>query len=71
MYILIKEYLDNTFTPKSRPAVNTIKSWIEKGKIPGRKIGGLYYVEIDNTEKNDLDMEPDLTRYVAKTQKAR
>jgi hypothetical protein len=40
----IREWREASFTPASRPAVNTIRLWLEKGELPGRKIGGNWYV---------------------------
>ena len=46
-YMLVSEYRKKRFTPKSRPSEKTIKRWIVKGDLPGRKVGGLFYVDID------------------------
>ena len=33
------------FAQESRPAVITLMRWLRKGKIPGRKVGGNWYVD--------------------------
>ena len=40
-----KKYFENG----SRPAINTVKKWVDNGEIYGEVIGGMYYVDPDKT----------------------
>jgi len=33
------------FAEESRPAELTVRRWIRDGKVPGRKVGGTWYVD--------------------------
>jgi len=33
------------FAPESRPAEITVMRWLRTGKVPGRKVGGTWYVD--------------------------
>lgn len=48
--ISISEYRDLRFTGR-RPAASTLRRWIEDGELPGRRIGGCYYVDLDAEQK--------------------
>lgn len=51
------KYREEYFHESSRPAVSTIRRWINNGDLPGTVIGNVYYVDISLTEKmtgNDL-----------------
>ncbi len=41
----IDEYRSTCFTKKSKPSPGTVKSWIKKGEVYGKKIGLKYYVD--------------------------
>ena len=45
-WVSIKEYKESAFSKSSRPDSRTVRSWIKKGKIKGRKIGTKFYVEV-------------------------
>lgn len=47
----IGRYIEQTFEEGSRPDPRTVKSWIERGIIRGRKIGRDYFV-YPETEAN-------------------
>lgn len=54
----ISEYRRSTFTEQSRPAINTIKKWVDSGDIPGQIIGGNYFVVVGEVQPiNDLVMK--------------
>jgi hypothetical protein len=40
----ISNWRQKWFTPDSMPAVNTVKSWINKGVIDGEIIDGNYFI---------------------------
>lgn len=44
------------FAPGSEPSMNTLKKLIDEGELPGRKMGSIYYVDLDklNQSKNPL-----------------
>lgn len=56
--MLLSEWRDQRFVGTRKPSVSTIKRWIESGDLPGRKIGGLYYIDLTAESKvfsnNDL-----------------
>lgn len=49
------EYRVKYFTESSRPCQTTINRWIERGDLPGTKIGSSYYVDVG---KMDLTGNP-------------
>lgn len=51
MYMSITEYRETNFTPKSAPDPRTIKKWIDNQELPGKIIGGTYFVEVEEAEK--------------------
>jgi hypothetical protein len=38
-------WLEKYFDRGSRPAEITLHRWLRQGKIPGRKVGGTWYVD--------------------------
>jgi hypothetical protein len=38
-------WLEKYFDEASRPAEITLQRWLRQGKIPGRKVGGTWYVD--------------------------
>ena len=51
--IKVSVYRKKYFEPGSQPAINTIKKWIDSGKIAGKKIGSMYFVDPDK-EQNEI-----------------
>jgi len=49
--MLVSEFRKKRFTGKSKPCERTIKRWIKEGTIPGKKIGGRYYVDVTEEAK--------------------
>lgn len=45
MFMLASQFAKQHFTDDSRPSIRTVQRWIEKGDLPGRRIGGRYYVD--------------------------
>lgn len=43
----VEEYIEQRYTPKSRPAKKTIIRLIKQGDVPGKKIGKFYYVDVN------------------------
>lgn len=43
--ISIQEYKQARF-PGRRPCIRTLKNWVESGKLPGEKIGDIWFVKI-------------------------
>lgn len=67
MLMSAQEYRETQFTPESRPALDTIKSWIRKGELAGKRIGRLYFVVTDEAAPESQPVtEPDFTRYTKK-----
>lgn len=38
-------WVDKYFAPESRPAEVTLLRWLRQGKVPGKKVGGKWYVD--------------------------
>jgi hypothetical protein len=38
-------WVEKYVAPESRPAEITLMRWLRNGKIPGRKVGGNWYVD--------------------------
>lgn len=51
MYMSSREYRNKYFSEESKPTEITIRNWIKNNEIEGRKLGGKYYVLIN--EKKD------------------
>ena len=50
-YMGIAEYQKKRFTEESRPELKTLRSWIDNGELPGKRIGRKYFVNITLEEK--------------------
>lgn len=57
----LKEFRELVYTPRSAPAMSTLRARIDAGKIPGGGIeGGRYYVDLDvfdNATNLSADLE--------------
>lgn len=42
-----QQWAEKYFDESSRPAEVTLRRWLTDGKIPGRKIGGSWFVDED------------------------
>lgn len=38
-------WLERYFDPSSRPSVATLQRWLRDGKIPGKKVGGTWFID--------------------------
>lgn len=53
MLITPQEWIERRFgEAKKKPHASSVRRWIESGDIPGKKIGGRYYVELDAEESS-------------------
>lgn len=43
----IEEYIEQRYTPRSRPTKKTIIRLIKQGELPGKKLGKFYYININ------------------------
>ena len=62
MYISSREFRDKYFSEDSKPTEITIRNWIRNNEIEGRKLGGKYFVLIDEnkpTKNIDDEIFPD------------
>lgn len=48
------------FEQGSRPSLARISTWIEKGYVPGKIIGGIIYIDADSFMLEQHDVKPDL-----------
>jgi len=46
----ISAFQTEHFEEGSKPTTKTIRTWIDDGELPGRKIGGKYYVDMAKYE---------------------
>ena len=53
MKLKISQYIKREFAPGSEPDPRTIISAIQRGEIPGQKIGGQWFVD-DSPPPSDL-----------------
>lgn len=44
--ICINEF-QRLFSPESAPHTHTVRRWIDQRRLPGKKIGGRYYIDDD------------------------
>lgn len=44
--ICISEF-QRRFSPESAPHTHTVRRWIDQQRLPGKKIGGRYYIDDD------------------------
>lgn len=49
-------WLTKYFDEGSRPAEITLQRWLRNGKIPGRKVGGTWYVDEEAWLAGDDDL---------------
>ncbi len=58
MLVTPQEWIEIRFgSAKKKPHPASVRRWIDRGDIPGKRIGGRYYVEIDGESAstgNDL-----------------
>lgn len=45
MFMLLSEFSRRHFSEGSRPSLSTLRRWIERGLLPGRRFGTQYYVD--------------------------
>lgn len=45
MLLTTNAWADKYFAPDSHPAELTVLRWLRDGKLPGRKVGGKWYVD--------------------------
>lgn len=48
--VKLSTFIEQHFHVSSRPERATVKSWIDSGEVPGRRIGRDYYVDLDQFE---------------------
>ncbi|MGB1951676.1 MAG: hypothetical protein ACPHQ9_12965 [Marinobacter sp.] len=46
-------FREEYFAKGSEPSMNTLKKLIDEGGLPGRKIGVIHYVDLDQLSKSD------------------
>lgn len=71
-----KEYREKQFTGERPPSIKTIINWIRKGKLAGKRIGSMYFVNVDaerRKRENDGELsawdEPETERLFAEVMK--
>lgn len=56
MLLTANAWAEKYFDPSSRPAEITLQRWLRSGKIPGRKVGGTWYVDEHAWQAGDDDL---------------
>ncbi|MCU7836488.1 MAG: hypothetical protein KZQ83_14720 [gamma proteobacterium symbiont of Taylorina sp.] len=53
----VRDYIDLNFVGNDKPTPKTIKNWIDKGILPGKKLGGKFWVDLsqESTGNNLAD----------------
>lgn len=46
--ISIQGYIDSKFDPNGAPSPITVRRWCAKGEVPAQKIGGTWYIKIQD-----------------------
>lgn len=61
------EFVEQYFSPKSRPSLATVQRWLANGDIPGRKIGPkMIFVDTDAFEASGNELVEKVLRDVAR-----
>lgn len=63
--MLVSEYRRKRFAGQKKPSEKTIKRWIIEGTIPGKKLGGRYYVDVTE-EAKQVTGDPEVDRRLRK-----
>ncbi len=50
LLIRSEEYRMNHFSSASRPNLRTIRNWVQKGTLPGKKQGKYYFVDMEKLD---------------------
>ena len=45
LLIAVPAWTKKYFSPESAPSVLTVRRWLRNGSLPGRKIGGTWFVD--------------------------
>jgi len=54
--IPVQEWIDRRFSDaKKKPHAQSVRRWIDNGDVPGKKIGGRYFVDIELEQKQTGD----------------
>lgn len=53
MFATLTEFRDRFFLQNSRPSVVTIRRWCESGALPCRKIGGIWYINVEEFQRDE------------------
>jgi predicted dehydrogenase len=59
----VTEYRMNRFITGSAPDLRTIKKLIDDGELVGKKIGKIYYIEVDEKLKEYSPIELELMQH--------
>ena len=43
--VTVEQFRLRHFEEKSRPAENTVRRWLKTGKVPGKRVGGTWFID--------------------------
>lgn len=55
-FLTVSDYKKLRFGRRKKPSERSIRRWIAEGKLPGKKIGGRYFVDME-AEKRLLESD--------------
>jgi len=44
--LAIQDWLDDRFTGKNKPSIRTVQNWCNKGQVPAKQIGSLWFIKV-------------------------
>ncbi|MEW8027565.1 MAG: hypothetical protein AB2809_12840 [Candidatus Thiodiazotropha sp.] len=50
-FLTVSDYKKLRFGRRKKPSERSIRRWIAEGKLPGKKIGGRYFVDMEAEKK--------------------
>lgn len=50
-FLTVSDYKKLRFGRRKKPSERSIRRWITEGKLPGKKIGGRYFVDMEAEKK--------------------
>lgn len=63
----IENWAKEHFVPGSEPDLQRVRRLLREGELPGRKVGGKWYVDLDGFESEPLDdTDPVVNELLAK-----
>lgn len=55
-YVKLSHFIKTEFGPGQAPTKATLMRWIDSNELPGRKIGNIYYVDMQKFSLTNNDL---------------